>query len=148
MNVNQAYRTITRFHPKAIRLIIFSNVDPRDGMLDALSNETSETKSNIDQESSYSEKSEQSQITQESTISSQKVKKDQVINPYTAPLLKNNVHNKYPTNNFVNTTKNVYYGPYNGNISSTPTKMIIYNRRRVPIIKIRDCLDDDICGIF
>ena len=148
MDTNQAFRTTTKSHPKVIRLTIYSNADPRDdGMLDALSNEASETKSNIDKESSDSEKSEQSQITQESTISSQKINKPQAINNYTAPL-KYNFYNKYPTNNFVNTTNNVYFGPYDENISSTPTKVIIYKRRRTPIIKMRDCLDNYICGIF
>ena len=149
MNANKVYRTITKSQPKTIRLTIFGKVDPRDdGMLDALSNDESETKSSIDKESSYSKKSEQSQTTQESNISSQKMNKDKIINRYTAPPLTKNFYNKYPTNNFVNATNNVYYGPYSGNTLFIPRKVIIYNRRRTPIIKLRDCLDDDICGVF
>ena len=154
MNTNKVYRTITKSQPKTIRLTIFAKADPRDdGMLDELSNDESETKSSIDKESSYSKKSEQSEITQESNqesnISPQKINKDQSINRYTAPPPKNDFYNKYPTNNFVNATNNVYYGPYNRNTLSIPRKVIIYNRRRrTPIIKFRDCLDYDICGIF
>ena len=165
MNTKQDNQSITDPDTKTFQANIYSKADPRDdGMLDSVFHEESKTKNNIDKENSNSEKNEQNQIIQEINIPSQNTNNFQLIALYTPLPIKNNFDNKFPANNQnnfvydINNTKtdltenknlgNVYYGPYNGNISSTPTKIIINGGRKNRITRCRDSYENCCCGIF